>query len=163
MRCGKLPVEALNKICEGRNASRTLATVCVRKASAFPLDAERDIFFEFRQYDAAVYRDILQQADAWAVKTERTEEWDPYLYDTGKVTEEKIAAIASGEILVKDGAFAGLVGCAANGGEAYLYCALLCDHTGEPLPFTEASGFGSSDRDMLYRVRSWLVRKAVTV
>lgn len=154
----KLKAADLNDFIQSRDKVNSFATICGKENAHFCF-AENNFYFGFKSYEDEYYNDILNQAKNWEIKIIRTEDWDPSIYDIGRIVKEGIQDINPKNILVENGIFVGVIDYADHGEHYELSYALLKDYTGEPILFRTTSGFGSSDHDMMYTVNFYLQKK----
>lgn len=143
-----------------RDLKNSLATICMENEAEVSFDEHENLYVRHKVYSNEEYEKILSEAQEWEIKLIRTEEWDPSFGHTeGKVITESIQPIESQKILVKDGKFTGLISYANCGEKFVLSLALVSEYNDEPIMFCSSSGFGSSDRDMMYTNNYYLKRK----
>lgn len=158
MKSIKLNTKDIVDFINAKNLPNTFATICSEKEASFSFEQD-SLFFRFRTYDACIYDEIINQTKDWAIKVVRTEEWDPSIYATGKTVEEDVQGINPKTVLVKDNVFVGLIDFVNRGEYCEVSCVLLAEYFDEPLLYKTASGFGSSDHDMMYTIDYYLEKK----
>ena len=134
-------------------------TICSKEDASFTLDDGKPVYIKANTYEEDVINQIIEQSKEWSVKVVRTEDWDPSMYSTGKVVKETYQDINPATILVKESSFAGLIDYTTDGEDYIVSCALIEEYESEPMLFCYKSGFGSSDRDMMYNINYYLTKK----
>ncbi len=150
----------IDEFVQRRFRVNSFATVTTKESATFSIE-EKDFFFCFKDYQGDVYCNIINQASEWIMKVVRTEDWDPSIYGSNsKKTEEKYMEIDPRFILVKEDKFAGVItynSCF----DLYEVCYCLAeDYKDEPIFCWALSGFGSSDHDMMYTEKYYLMKKS---
>lgn len=152
-------ISDISKFIAARNVLYSLTTICSKELADFCLDKEHDLCIRIQHYDEKEYNEIVSQSKNWEIKVIRTEDWDPSIYNIGKTVKEGIIDIDPKIILVKNGAFAGVIDYTDCGEHYKISYVLLDDYAEEPILLKTTSGFGSSDHDMMYTVNFYLQKK----
>lgn len=134
-----------------------IATICEEKDAEFVVDGKSPLYFRFERYSDSEIERIMGQAEQWQIYCKTVEEWDPWMYDLGRVERESFQKINTGRVLVRDGNFAGVVDYSCDAGYHFdLFYALISDYVDTPLHLAYSSQFGSSDRDMIKKTDYYL-------
>ncbi len=119
---------------------------------------EPDIFAAEREYTAEEYARIRQQADEWVLETRIDEDDDHGYSQTNSKSENVYAPIEDRAILVKDGAFFGIVDQMKENGYVYkkIYVSILTVDRNHGLwhyHYGYSSDNGSHSEDVIYYLR----------
>ena len=136
-------------------------TICGEADAEFQTEPPTVVWFRYQKYEDQQVEAILAQAREWQVKVHYVEDWDPEFYPGGKrIEEDYFAELESREILVADGMYAGVMHYSIDHSDQYhLRCVLTSDYRGEPMFYQEMTWYGSSDLDVRYHRKCYLVKK----
>ncbi len=137
----------------------SFATITSKEYATYSIP-EKNFFFRFNKYYGDDYNNILHQASEWVMKVVRTEKWDPSIYDETEKTDIFFLEINPKRILVKDNSFAGLISYKNSLPFYEIHYGLIEDYKNEPVFCWCHDGFGSSDHDMMYTDKYYLMRKS---
>lgn len=136
-------------------------TVCDEKDAVFHSDEPSGLGLRYQEYDAEAIAAFCAQAKEWQFLCHYVEDWDTMIHPNGKrVEKDSFAEIHPDDILVADGKFVGVF-CVSYGLDGQLTgrCVLTNDYCGKPLYCRTSESYGSSDRDVLYETKCYLVKK----
>lgn len=160
MRVCKLQCNDLYEYIQKSKQENFLATVCSKEDAEFVADGDTQLYFKFCCYDDSTIKRIVGESKQWKLKYCITEHWDPsFENNKDKTQNEFYGEVKEEHILVRDGAFAGVVDYSKDLGNNYgLFFALISDYKGKPLQLCFWEGYGSSDKDMMYEKYSYLMK-----
>lgn len=136
------------------------ATICSEEEAEFTAKGKKTLFFRFCTYSEEEIARIKSQSAEWHIMCEREETWDPaFGYKDYKTSRTSYKEIRDNSILVQNGEFAGVVDYSKDLGDKYdLFYALTSDYIGEPIQFRLQEAYGSSDYDMFYEIKTFLLK-----